>query len=90
MQSEPCVRGCLLAHVDHGSDAVALLHRVEGLVHLAEGLAVGDELVDLEVALDVVLDEAGQLGAALDAAEGATPPNAAGDELECCGWVLVS
>lgn len=44
-----------------------------------------DELVHLELAVLVVLDEAGELGAALDAAEGAAFPYAARDELECCG-----
>ena len=38
-----------------------------------------DELVDLERAVHVVLDEAGELGAALDAAERAAFPDAAGD-----------
>lgn len=41
-----------------------------------------DELVDLEVAVEVVVDEAGQLGAALDTAKSAALPYAAGDELE--------
>lgn len=44
---------------------------------------MGDELVDLEVALHVVGDKTGKLGAALDTAESATLPDTAGDELEC-------
>jgi hypothetical protein len=74
----------LLAHVDDAANAVAGLHVAKGLVDLVEGLAVRDELVDLEVALHVVGDEAGQLRAALDTAEGAAFPYAACDELE--GW----
>jgi hypothetical protein len=74
----------LLAHVDDAANAVAGLHVAKGLVDLVEGLAVRDELVDLEVTLHVVGDEAGQLRAALDAAEGAAFPYAARDELE--GW----
>lgn len=57
---------------------------MESAVDAAEGLAVGDELVDLERAVHVVVDEVGELGAALDAAEGAALPHAASDELECC------
>lgn len=45
---------------------------------------MSDELVDLELAVLVVLDEVGQLGATLDAAEGAALPHTTGDELECC------
>lgn len=78
----------LLAHVDDATDAVAGLHVAECLVDLVEGLAVRDELVDLEVAVHVVGDQAGELRAALYAAEGTAFPDAAGDELE--GWgVLV-
>lgn len=43
-----------------------------------------DEFVDLEIAVHVVGDKAGELGAALDTAEGASLPDTAGDELECC------
>lgn len=80
----------LLAHVDHGSDAVALLHGLKGVVHLAQSLPVGDELINLEVALDVVLHETGQLRATLDTAERATLPDTTGDELERCFWNVVS
>jgi len=45
---------------------------------------VGDELVDLEPALEVVADETGELRTALDTAKGAPLPNAAGNKLECC------
>ena len=41
-----------------------------------------DELVDLEVAVHVIGDESRKLRAALYAAEGASFPYAAGDELE--------
>jgi hypothetical protein len=45
---------------------------------------VGDELVDLQLALHVVVDQVGKLSAALDATEGTTLPHTAGDKLECC------
>ena len=72
-----------LPHVQYRPDAVALLHNLEGVVDLAQRLAVGDELVDLQLAVQVVLDEAGQLRPALDAAEGTSLPLATSDELEC-------
>jgi hypothetical protein len=56
---------------------------LKGSVDVGEGLAVGDELVDLELAVQVVVNKAGKLSAALDTAEGASPPYATGDELEC-------
>lgn len=74
----------LLAHVDDAANAVACLHVAEGLVDACQRLAVSDELVDLELAIEVVLDEVGKLSAALDTAESATLPYTAGDELECC------
>jgi len=44
---------------------------------------VGDELVNLQLAVKVVLDKTGQLRAALDTTESASLPLAASDELEC-------
>ena len=45
---------------------------------------MGDELIDLEFARHVIVDEVRELGAAFDAAESAAFPDAARDELE--GW----
>jgi hypothetical protein len=44
---------------------------------------VGNELIDLELPRHVIVDEAGELRAALNAAERATLPYTTGDELEC-------
>lgn len=46
-----------------------------------------DELVHLELALQVVVDEAGELRPALDAAERRALPDAARNELERCEGV---
>src|ERR1700742_1653863 len=62
-------------HVHHTSDAVAGVHVVEGVVDLVQRLTVGYELVHLELAIQIVLDKSGQLGAALDPAKGATAPD---------------
>lgn len=71
-----------LPHVDDATDAVTRFHVLEGLIDLGQGLAVSNELVDLELAVEVVLDEAGKLAAALDAAERTSLPHTAGDQLE--------
>ena len=59
-------------------------HLKNDVVDAAEWLSVGDELVDLELAVHVVLDERAHLAAALDTAESTAFPYTAGDELECC------
>lgn len=69
-------------HINDTPDTVALLHIRKGLVDAVQRLSVRDELVDLQFPGHIVVDEVGQLGPALDAAEGATFPYAAGDELE--------
>ena len=61
------------------------MHVVEALVDLLEGAVVGDELVDPELALHVVLNKTGELSAALDAAERRSLPDTASDELEGAG-----
>lgn len=72
-----------LAHVNDAADALARVHVVEGLVDAAERLAVGNELIDLELAGHVVVDKVGKLGAALDTTESAALPDTASNELEC-------
>jgi hypothetical protein len=72
-----------LAHINHAPNAVASLHIRESLVDILKRLPVGNELVDLELPRHVVVDKAGELRAALDAAERAALPYTAGDELEC-------
>ena len=47
-----------------------------------------DELIDLELAIQVVLDKVWELSAALDTTEGASFPYTTSDELECCGCTL--
>lgn len=78
-----------LAHVNDTANALARVHVVEGLVNAAERLAVGDELVNLQLAGHVVVDQVGKLSAALDTAESAALPHTAGDELECCEGVSI-
>jgi hypothetical protein len=51
---------------------------------------VRNELVNLELSIQVVIYETGELCAALDTAEGATFPDAAGDKLECYQGLLVT
>jgi len=77
-----------LPHIDHAPDAAPILHIREGLVDTLQRLPMRDELVDLELAGHVVVDQVGQLRAAFDAAERAAFPYAARDELE--GWYDVS
>lgn len=81
--SKPRIK-TLRPHVNDAADAVTSLHLLEGGVDVGKGLAVGDELVDLEFTVQVVLDKARQLGAALDASEGASLPHTTGDKLERC------
>src|SRR5690606_7727138 len=66
-------------------NALAFVHQVECLVDVFQTHGVGDEGIQLELALEVVLDVAGQLGAAFDATEGGTTPDPTGDQLERTG-----
>ena len=53
--------------VNDAADALAGVHQLEGLVDLAQPHGVGDEVIQLELAGQVALDDTRQLGAALDA-----------------------
>jgi len=56
--------------VDDAADGFALVHQVEGAVNVFERHGVGDEVVEAEFAVEVLLDDAGQFAAPFDAAEG--------------------
>jgi hypothetical protein len=73
-----------LLHVDDATDTVTLLHLIEGGVDTVQRLAVSDELVHLELAVEVVVDETRQLCATLDTTKGTSLPDTTSDELECC------
>lgn len=59
------------------------MHIVESIVDATQVLAMSNELVDLELAAHVVVDETTHLAAALDTTKSTALPYAAGDELEC-------
>lgn len=79
----------LLGHVDDASDAVSSLHLVEGSVDSGQVLAVSDEFVHLQLAIEVVINEVRKLSAPFDPSKGASFPHTACDELECY-WEYVS
>lgn len=83
------IKSFLSPHIHHSTNAVTLLHLVEGIVDTSQGLAVGDELVDLELTIEVVIYQARELRATLDTAEGAASPYTTRHELEwSCGDLL--
>lgn len=51
----------LFTHVNNTADAVAGMHVVERLVDFGQGLSVSNKLVDLQLAVHVVGNKAGQL-----------------------------
>ena len=70
-------------HVDNTPDAVTSLHICESLVDIVERLTMGNELINLQFSVHVVLHEAWELRATLNPAEGAAFPYTPSDELEC-------
>jgi len=68
-------------HVNHAPNAIARSHRTETLVDLVQRLAVRDELIDLQLAVSVVLDESAHLRSAFHTSEGTASPHASCYEL---------
>lgn len=66
------------------------MHELKGAVDVTEVDLVGDVGVDLELAGHALLDELGDLRAGLEATEGGTHPDTAGDELEGAGGDLLA
>src|SRR5690606_35181649 len=71
--------------LDHRADRLAFVHQVEGGVDLIERHHVGDEVIDVDLAVHVPVHDFGHVGAAACAAEGGAFPDASGDELERAG-----
>lgn len=71
-----------LFHVHDATNAVALLHLFEGCVDGRQRLTVGDELIHLELAVQVVVHETGQLSAALNTTKSTSLPHTTGNQLE--------
>src|SRR5665213_2017025 len=67
---------------NHRADRLAFVHQVESVVDLVEWHGVGDEVVDVDLAVHVPVDNFRHIGAAARAAEGGAFPDAAGDELK--------
>lgn len=79
-----------LGHVGNASNAFALLHVFEALVDVVEVGGVSNVVIDLESAIQVPLNDTGQLGPALDTTECGTLPSSTGDELEGTGGDLLA
>ena len=58
-----------LPHVNNATDTVALLHGLESLIDAIEVLSVSDELINLQLAVHVIIDQVGKLRTALDTSE---------------------
>src|SRR3954467_5718928 len=67
---------------DHRADRFTLMHQVEGIVDVVEGHSVGDQVVDIDLAIHEPVDDFRYVGAAAGAAERGAFPHAPGDQLE--------
>ena len=69
---------------------VTLVHGIKSLVDIVEAKVVGDKLVNLDLASEVVLNKTGQLRAALDTTKGRSAPDTASHQLEGTGLNLLA
>jgi hypothetical protein len=60
----------LLSHVNNTANAITLLHIVESLVNVCEWLPVSDKFINLQLALQVIIDQVRELAATLNSAKG--------------------
>src|SRR5579875_571555 len=70
---------------NHGADRLALMHQLEGFVDPLQRQLVRDEVVDVDLAVHVPIDDFGHVAPAFGAAESGAFPGAAGDQLEGAG-----
>ena len=70
-----------LPHIDNATNAVTLLHDIETLVDILKRLSVSNELINLQLAIHIIGDQAWQLCTALDTAKSTS--------LICCQFILL-
>src|ERR1700760_2819867 len=78
-----------LSKGDHRADRFALVHEIERVVDLLQRHHVSDQVVDVDLAVHVPVDDLRHVGATPCAAERGALPNAAGHELERPGLDLL-
>src|SRR5690606_5263868 len=66
----------------HRTDGFAALHEFEAIIDLLEFKLVGDQVVDVDLAIHIPVDDFRHIGPAARAAECRAFPFAAGDRLE--------
>src|SRR4051794_33256359 len=71
------------------ANAFAPAHKVEPFVDLFEGQHVGDQIIDVDLAIHVPVDDPRHVSAPARAAERGAHPDAAGHELERTGRNLL-
>jgi hypothetical protein len=69
----------LLSHVNDTANAISLLHCLKSRIYLWKRLSVSDELIYLELALHVIVNQVWELGAALNSAKSASLENASSE-----------
>lgn len=71
-------------HIQHATNTIATLHMLKSCIDGCKCLAMGNVFINLHVASNIVVHEAGQLGATFDATKSTTLPHTPGHKLECC------
>src|SRR6266851_9162236 len=81
--SDPAIFTSVGHSIDHdAADRFAGMHQVEALVDVVERELMGDQLVDLDLAVHVPVDDARDVAAAARAAKGGAFPDPTGDQLK--------
>uniref|UniRef100_A0A0N5A603 LigA n=1 Tax=Parastrongyloides trichosuri TaxID=131310 RepID=A0A0N5A603_PARTI len=70
---------------DDRTNALAFMHQIEGRVDLIKRHGVGDQLIDIDLAIHVPVNDFRHIGAAARTAECCAFPDTAGDQLERTG-----
>src|SRR5690606_4711607 len=77
--------------IDHdAANRFTFVHQIEGIVDLLERHRMGDEIVDVDLALHVPVHDLRYVGASTRTTERSALPHASGDELERAGSDLLA
>jgi hypothetical protein len=66
----------------YSTDTITLLHDFKSIADFGKSLTMGDKFVNLDHAVQIILDESRQFRPSFDTTKGRSSPNTAGNELE--------
>ena len=72
--------------LNDGANTLARMHQIKGLIDIFEGHFVSNQIINIDFAIHIPVDNARHIGATAGTAKGGSTPRATGNQLEMVEW----